>query len=615
MSLRKLGALVAIVSASCSSKGSDAPPAAAPVLALYGPAATTKLTPYPSNRYTKPDSTSATGLRVDLRPETTGDSVLMAYPKTMADLDTIDGFSTVGGVYVSFSGEVDPATFTRPLDGYSGADAPAVMIDVDEKSPEKGKTVGLLPLYATTSDGLYDYTSQDDTLVFQPAKPLRPRTKYLFVLTNRVKTRGGDQVQPSADTIALLDGTTKDAYADSVRAALPILEASGTPRASVTLATVFTTETVHDELVAAAKAARATEPPKPSDLTVVEQTDTRVRFKFTYPAPEYRKPKPDGRFEMAGGAPKVQSIAQLETLVAFSDATKSGPRPIVIFGHGLGGDKEGVWGTAERLAALGDKGVAVFGIDAPEHGSRSTVPKDSATLASVFAFFGIDSASKTESFVISRARDNFRQMALDQLELVRLIKELSTLDVLPVGAPDGVPDLDTTKILYLGHSFGSVMGGTIAAIAPEIRAATWNVGGAGLTTLLRDSATFKFIIDALRPAGTPPGDVNRFFATIQAIVDPGDAVNYAKYVTLEGLPGVDGWTARDLLLQEVSGDAIVPNSTSELLARAAGLIHELPARHEVPGLKTAGGPVTGNLPGGATGVFAQFEVGADGKLI
>src|SRR5262249_55534273 len=154
---------------------------------------------------------------------------------------------------------------------------------------------------------------------------------------------------------ALLDGTTRDAYADSVRAALPILEAAGTPPASVTLATVFTTETVHEELVAAANAARATAAPKASEMTVVEKTDTRVRFQFTYPSPEYREPKPDGRFELVDGKPKVQAVAQLATLLAFSDATKSGPRPVVIFGHGLGGDKEGVWGTAERLAALGDK--------------------------------------------------------------------------------------------------------------------------------------------------------------------------------------------------------------------------------------------------------------------
>ena len=64
---------------------------------------------------------------------------------------------------------------------------------------------------------------------------------------------------------------------------------------------------------------------------------------------------------------------------------------------------------------------------------------------------------------MERVRDNFRQMASDQLELVRFIQSLSTLDLLPLGAPDGVPDLDTTKILYLGHSFGSVLGGTSVA--------------------------------------------------------------------------------------------------------------------------------------------------------
>jgi pimeloyl-ACP methyl ester carboxylesterase len=331
-------------------------------------------------------------------------------------------------------------------------------------------------------------------------------------------------------------------------------------------------------------------------------------------APEYRAPKPDGRFAIEGGKPKVQAMAQLETLLAFSDRTKSGPRPVVIFGHGLGGDKDGVWGTAERLASLHANGVAVFGVDAPEHGSRAAVKSDNK-LAPVFSFFGIDAQTKEEAFVIARARDNFRQMALDHLEMVRLIKSLATLDLLPLGAPDGVPDLDVNRIIYLGHSFGSVMGPTSAALAPEIKAACWNVGGAGLTTLLRDSPTFKFIIDAMKPAGTPPGDVIRFFATIQAIVDAGDAANWAKGVTLEALPGVPDWKPRDVLLQEVYNDTIVPNSTSELLARAAGLTHQLPKRSEIPGLPTKDGTISANLPSGSTGVIAQFERGTDGKVI
>jgi hypothetical protein len=56
----------------------------------------------------------------------------------------------------------------------------------------------------------------------------------------------------------------------------------------------------------------------------------------------------------------------------------------------------------------------------------------------------------------------------------------------------------------------------------------------------------------------------------------------------------------------VIDDGIVPNSTSEALARAAGLVLVDPIR-PISGLKTAAAPLAGNLPGGATGVIAQFD--------
>lgn len=598
----------------CSSTGA-ATPNEPPVTAIFGPRQSTRLSPFPSDRYTRPDATSPTGLRVDVTAVTTNDRVVGAYPKTVTDLNTMDGFSTVGGIYVNLTGDVDAATFTRSVDGYTGADAPAALVDVDDKSPDKGKAVGLIPMYASTADGLYDYTTEDHTLLFQPSRPLRPRTKYLFVLTSAVHTKKGAPITATDDTRATLT-TANDDHATRVRAGLPTLEkTTGIARDKIVLASHFTTGTVHDELLAAAATRRAAPAPAiTTDFSVVEdsKTDNRVRFSLTFAAPEYRTPKPGGRFVIEGGKPVVQSTVNLEALLAFADKTKSGKRPVVIFGHGLGGDKGGVWGTAERLAALN---VAVISIDAPEHGSRGAAAMSDNKLAPVFAFFGIDAQTKDEAFVIARARDNFRQMALDQLEIVRLIKSLATLDLLPLGAPDGVPDLDPDNILYLGHSFGSVMGPTVAAIAPEIRAACWNVGGGGLTTLLRDSPTFKFIIDAMKPAGTPPGDVIRFFAMIQGIVDPGDSANWISGVTLAGFPGVSDWKPRDVLLQEVYQDSIVPNSTSELLARAGGLTHQLPKRSDIPGLATASGSLTANLPTGATGVFAQFERGADGKLI
>ncbi len=66
----------------------------------------------------------------------------------------------------------------------------------------------------------------------------------------------------------------------------------------------------------------------------------------------------------------------------------------------------------------------------------------------------------------------------EQLAFLRLIPQLSSVDVLPQGAPDGMPDLDSAAPLgYLGISFGSRHGVGLLAFAPEIHAAVLTVGG------------------------------------------------------------------------------------------------------------------------------------------
>ena len=276
-----------------------------------------------------------------------------------------------------------------------------------------------------------------------------------------------------------------------------------------------------------------------------------------------------------------------------------------------GGDKDGCWGTSERLGPVHENGVAVFAIDSPEHGSR--LDGETTLLTSVYSFFGVDEASGT--FDVGRARDNFRQMAADQFELVRLISSLGELDLLPVGAPDGVPDLDVSKIYYVGHSFGAVQGATIAAIAPEITHAVWNVGGGSLMTLLRDSNTFRYVVEGLAPQGTPFGGTARFMSVLQGIVDPGDPVNYARYATIEPLPGVSTWQPRSVLLQEVVKDGIVPNSSTEALARAAGM-QQLGRVKPISGIAVASGTTaTANLASGSTAIVSQFDKDDDGKTV
>lgn len=600
------------------------------VVVEYGPTAETDLTLYPSDRYTQSDSSTATGLRVHIGKDNTTDQLTTAYPITLEELNQLDGFSTVGGVAVRFTGPIDPRGLVelpdadppvldpaRDASKYTQPDSPMYLVDVDPDSAERGKAVGIIPRYFEQRRDV-DYPMDDFTLIAEPATPLRPGTRYLFAITRRLLAADGTPVGRSAQMQRALSSST-DPYDTDLREAVALLGDLGVSADDVSAATRFTTASATKDVVALSKVRRAAPPPGLSDPWTIETapsaSDARVRFRAAFPAPEHRKPSPDGKWELdEKGVPKTQSTPNLEVFLAFSDSTQSGPRPVVIYQHGLGGDKDGNWGTSGRLASLSPEGVAVFAIDSPGHGARGT--GGGSPVSSAFEFFGVDEGSL--EFDIGRARDNFRQMAFDQLELVRLIRSLGTLDLLPLDsngqpAPDGKPDLDVSRILYIGHSFGSVQGATVFALAPEITQANWNVGGAGLMMLLRDSNLFSFaVVKMLTPPGTPLGSVARFMAATQAIVDPGDPINYARYGTLEPLEGVPDWKPRDVLIQEVVADTIVPNSTSEALARAAGasVVHRVTGASGIP---SASAPTKGNAASGATSVVTQFDVMEGGK--
>jgi len=618
--------MVGVLLLGCGGADEGEPPG---VEAIYAAPETTVLTPYPSDRYTVADNSTPTGLRVHIDPDETKDMITSAGgDETVAELNALDGFSVSGGMILTFSGPVDVRGIAPGPEGaasdiplrdaktYASAQSPLILLNVDPSSAMRGKAMGLVVRYWEQPADDY-YLEDEYTLIAQPAEPLLGATRYLLVATDQLRAADGGPVRRSALSEELIAGKQSGPYAEKVGQALDELETFGVSRSRVRLATVLTTMSTHTQVIAMGKAARAAGTPKLlEDWTVetAQAADGRIRFRGVFEAPEYRDPLPDGRFDFdAQGVPIVKKQEGLEAYLAVSDAESNKPRPVVIYGHGLGGDKDGCWGTAQRLAELN---VAVLSIDSPHHGSRAG-PSDTA-LTATFSFFGIDASDN--SFVIGRARDNFRQMASDQLHLVMLINSLDKLDILPPGAPDGVPDLDTSRILYIGHSFGSVQGSTVFALAPEITHAVLNVGGAGLMTLLRDSNTFSLLVDGFKPPGTTDGAVARFFAVTQAIVDPGDPLNYAHYGTQEALDGVADWKPRGVLIQEVIGDTIVPNSVSRALARAGGL-PLLDAIEPVSGIESVSGPLSANLASGATGAISQYnrvegdKIATHGELI
>src|SRR4051794_17816457 len=113
--MRRLLALVCCAAfASCSSTTESSPPGAPAVQAIQG-GPKDVLTPFPSDRFTVPDTSTATGLRVKLGADVTADPLVTSLASVVGELNEMDGFSTSGGVIVSFTGPIDIRGITTDL--------------------------------------------------------------------------------------------------------------------------------------------------------------------------------------------------------------------------------------------------------------------------------------------------------------------------------------------------------------------------------------------------------------------------------------------------------------------------------------------------------------------
>ncbi|MBX5482577.1 MAG: hypothetical protein IRZ16_12175 [Myxococcaceae bacterium] len=239
----------------------------------------------------------------------------------------------------------------------------------------------------------------------------------------------------------------------------------------------------------------------------------------------------------------------------FTLTLPKGPRPpggykVVIGGHGLngrntvrlgGGTQSFCTDVAEVLA---QRGLGCLGIDAPSHGTRG----------SSFDFFAIEDLRK--------ARDNFRQMTFDQLQLARMATRLD-LD------GDGTPDL-SPQLGYFGNSLGAIMGGSFVSVDPRVRYGALNVPGGGLANILTgESIRDQIGLLLVARTGLTFGSAEYYAAfpllrTVgQLFLESGDPVNLG--LAFRDRPDVA------VLVQEGIGDQTIPNATTEDLAQALGV--------------------------------------------
>ncbi|MEV0399207.1 alpha/beta hydrolase [Actinoallomurus sp. NPDC050550] len=147
--------------------------------------------------------------------------------------------------------------------------------------------------------------------------------------------------------------------------------------------------------------------------------------------------------------------------VLFTPQDATGPRPLILIGHGGGQHKKapGVLAGAHRFAAEG--GFAVAAIDAPNHGDR---PKDDQFIQLVDDWRARMAAGENPAELVAAMHDLLAGQAVaDWQAVLAAVQELDHVGAGPVG--------------YWGVSMGCGLGVPLLAAEPRIRAAVLGLLG------------------------------------------------------------------------------------------------------------------------------------------
>jgi pimeloyl-ACP methyl ester carboxylesterase len=240
--------------------------------------------------------------------------------------------------------------------------------------------------------------------------------------------------------------------------------------------------------------------------------------------------------------------------------------PVVIFQHGITGNRTQMLAIADTFAS---QGFATIAIDQPLHGL--TDPTNPFFIANTpfgevarERTFNLDLQSNETGapgpdgvidssgawFInlpsLLTSRDNNRQA---QADLSILALNIPFVDI----DGDGLGDLDGSNINFTGLSLGSINGIPFLAVEPTVNNAVLSVPGGGIAQLLNGSQTFGPVIRAgLGAAGVQPGtaEFNQFLLIAQTVLDSADPINWGATASL----------TNSILLQQVAGDAVIPNA-------------------------------------------------------
>ncbi|MEJ7731690.1 MAG: hypothetical protein WKG00_21070 [Polyangiaceae bacterium] len=554
----------------------------------------------------------------------------------------LDGFSPAAAGYLRFDGGIDETTLPSTPAAALSVVSSVQLIDVDPSSPEHGERRAV----AVEWHGEVGVYWQAGTLAFMPAPgfPLRPRTRYALVVTDRLGGADGGRVAASDELLQALgvDEPETERAAEVAAAYAPVVDeliAAGVARRNIVHLTAFTTNDPTEELYAVRDAVQAAVPSPQfhADAWIRSKPSKAgwTEYRGVYgPSPNFQEGKlpftvagDGGAFAFTGRTPTlVDSFDPRFSLVLPDAASCPMPEagyPIVLYAHGTGGDYRSFIhdGTATSLAS---QCLASMGIDQIFHGTRPGGDGDPELL-----FFNFQN--------VTAGRTNGRQAAIDEVQRARLFTE--TRATIPAAVALGGSEVrfDAARVMFFGHSQGGLNGPLLLAADPQLRGAVLSGSSSLLSiTLLEKTKPSPSVAALVRSVflgldeeqGKELTIFHPAISLAQSLVDVTDPIHYAPHIAREPRPG---FLAKSVYMTEGvnadgTGDSYAPPHGIEAQAVAIGLPVQRPSQRALP-QSSWGGPGTVQVPvgglsrnigaGTASGVLAQWPVPAnsDGHFV
>ncbi|PHQ24226.1 hypothetical protein CLH62_14985 [Marinobacter guineae] len=292
----------------------------------------------------------------------------------------------------------------------------------------------------------------------------------------------------------------------------------------------------------------------------------------------YRYPFPGG--ETGGTAVQAPVLLQTPAGAGSAGSTGASGLPVVIYQHGIFGERGHSLVLGNQLAAAG---YATLAIDLPLHGVAPLLPSDGSAnpllplsvdydattpdneppFKAIPTFADLQErhfgyATNAEGDVVSinygenaNGTSGANYLNLSVLPLPRDAARQAVVDLMNLNASiadidfdaDGTPDLNPSQVYFVGHSLGGIVGTTFVAtnnkaVANDtnselnpINAAALVTSGGGIARLLENSPNIgPVVIGGLAENGVTQGSsaFEIYLSVAQAAVDSSDSINFAE---------------------------------------------------------------------------------------